>query len=127
MDRKYFKQVKLNKKLHSLSLRVVSSDCLVPIFFLAKNPKIDFTLNKQESYLTVNMSEEPFNQLYKDLSSYSQIISNYESRILNHIIQPDEIYLYILCPFWASVESQNITLEIKQDLSTNLEVDLCKF
>lgn len=127
LEMKYFSRIKLNNKMHSISLRVIHSDCLTPLFFLSKESDLSIELNKIDSYLKIELKNEPYNHLHSILKSYSQIFDDYQERIINQYISPDEIYLYLLCPFWKSAESQKLTVEISQDISTNLEIDLCKF
>ena len=115
------KVIRMHNELFSLSLKFVSSDCLVPLVFLDINEDVSASLEVGQSMLSLDLTGQPDNHYLEFFKGYKQISSGDKTSLVSHYLENDSLFLKVLCPFWGFSDSKKIIIEASYNLRAEFD------
>ena len=117
----------LHSDIFILKVKVISSECLTPLFFLDNNEENNIKIDDKD--IILNLGEpgsDNHNRFLDFLANYYQIKNGNEFKLVNGFPNNSDLFLKVYCFYWSKPIAPKIILELFFDKKSHIDISLGK-
>jgi hypothetical protein len=115
----------LHPDIFVLQVKVVSSDCLAPLFLLDDNKELDYNWAGGSVYLNVAKAHTDNHNRFLDfLQIYHEFKGGTQVKLVNGFNENKELYLKVFCFYWFKPVAPKMVLELFFDRKSHIDIAL---